>query len=143
MTPEQYRLYNGILRLFRIYGTGGATWTRTRGTGGTPVAAPAFEQTASVAVRFCQNNRVAPAGSLPAIPIFTAPWWGLADAAIDIQPGDIYDNGVIAYLVTGAPDTSQGFLVVPAAECGLPLQQAHIGAGYQAGLRIGLQTGLN
>lgn len=132
MTAEQYRLYGGIVKLMRRFGTGGASWRRTRGPAST------ITQTGGVALRFCQNNRVAQANTLPAIPIFTAPWWGVADASVDIQSGDIYDNGVIAFLITGTPDSSQGFLVIPAAVASIPRSVVlQSGAGYRAGLRIG------
>lgn len=140
MTPEQFRLYTGMLRLFRAYGTGGSTWTGQRASGGTPAADPTLAALASRTIRFCQNNRVALAGTLPAIPIFTAPWWAIAAATVDVQAGDVYTNGEIAFLVTGAPDTSQGFLVIPSAPCPVPARidtPIRIIAGFQAGLRIG------
>ncbi len=138
MTPEQYRLYAGILRLMRTWGTGGASWRRTRATVATPATDPTLTQTGGIVIRFCQNNRVMQAGTLPQIPIFTAPWWGVAAAGVDVQAGDVYDNGVIAFLITGEPDSSQGFLVPPAASTSVPRSVVlQSGAGVRAGLRIG------
>jgi hypothetical protein len=138
MTSEQQRLYAGILRLFRTFGTGGATWRRTRTTGGAPDAGAAVTQVGGIVIRFCQNNRIVKADTLPQIPIFTAPWWGVADASVDVRGQDIFDNGTIAFLITGAPDSSQGFYAVPAAKVTLPRSLVlQVGGGYQAGLRIG------
>jgi hypothetical protein len=138
MTAEQYRLYGGILRLMRTYGTGGASWRRTRATVATPATAPTITQTSGIVIRFMPNNRVAPANTLPAIPIFTAPWWGVAAAGVDVQSGDVFDNGSVAFLITGAPDASQGFLVPPAAPTTVPRSVVlQAGAGFRAGLRIG------
>jgi hypothetical protein len=79
--------------------------------------------------------------SLPAIPIYTAAWWGLASADVDIQAGDVYTNGTRAFTITGMPDTSQGFQVIPAATLPLievPGMSVRVSAaGYQIGLRIG------
>lgn len=136
MTSAQYRLYQGILRLFQLFGTGGSLWAGVRTSGGTPATAPTMSTLDLRTIRFCQNNRVAQVNALPSLPIFTAPWWGVASADVDIQAGDVYSNGAIAFLVTGKPDSSQGFLVIPATETQPPLN--HTGGGaYQAGLRIG------
>lgn len=113
MTPQQYKLYRGMLRLFTLMGTGGAAWTGVRATT-VGVGAPSFTALASRTIRFLENNRVAERTSLPSIPIYTAPWWGGAAADVDVQAGDIYTNGTIAFVVDGAPDTSQGFQVIPA-----------------------------
>lgn len=132
MTPEQYRLYTGMQRLFRLMGTGGNAWTGVRATT-VGNGSPTFASLASRTIRFLENNRVAERSSLPAIPVYTAPWWGLAAIGVDVQPGDIYTNGTIAFSVTGLPDTSQGFQVIPAAA--LPLIEV---PGYEgaAGLPL-------
>lgn len=132
MTPEQYRLYTGMQQLFRAYRKGGAAWVGQRASGTT------IASLASRVIQFMPNNRIAQAQTLPAVPIFTAPWWGLAATGVDIQSGDVYTNGSIAFLVTGAPDTSEGFQVIPCAPCAIPRSLAtQAGAGFQAGLRIG------
>ena len=136
MTAEQFRLYLGILRLFRTYGTGGATWTRTRASGGTPAADPTITQSSGLTIRFCQNGRVAQAQALPVLPIFAADWWGVAAGDVDIQAGDVYDNGSIAFVVTGEPDTSQGFLLIPADVHPVPAHVASGQAGYRSPLWI-------
>lgn len=136
MTPEQHRLYTGMLRLFATYGTGGATWTGQRASGGTPATAPTLAALESRTIRFCQNNRIAPANTLPAVPIFTAPWWAIAAAGVDIQAGDVYTNGTIAYVITGAPDTAQGFVLAPAAPTQVPAPLAVAQAGYRSPLWI-------
>lgn len=137
MTPQQHKLYLGMVRLFSFMGTGGATWAGVRptvvGTG-----APTYTNLASRTIRFLENNRVAERSSLPDIPIYTAAWWGLADISVDIQAGDIYTNGDRAFHVKGEPDTSQGFQVIPAAVYSLiEVPRLALGGGYQAGLRIG------
>lgn len=135
MTGPQQRLYAGMVRLFATFGTGGASWVGVRATS-TGLSAPTLTSLATRTIRFLENNRVAERASLPNIPIYTAPWWGLADASVDVQPGDVYTNGAIAYLVTGQPDTSQGFQVIPAVLTSLPRSLA-LGGGYQVGLHIG------
>jgi hypothetical protein len=136
MTAEQYRLYLGMLRLLRTYGKGGATWTRTRASGGTPAADPTITQTSGIVIRFMPNNRVVERSALPGLPIFIAPWWGVAAAGVDIQAGDVYDNGSIAFLITGTPDSSQGFLVPPAAPTQVPATIGATQAGYRSPLFI-------
>jgi hypothetical protein len=126
-----------MLRLFSLMGTGGAAWAGVRASSA-GVAAPTMSSLSIRTIRFLENNRIKEALSLPQIPIYTAPWWGLAGLDVDIRAGDVYTNGTIAFLVTGQPDTSQGFLVIPAAVAALPRSLAlQAGAGYQAGLRIG------
>lgn len=136
MTPYQYRLYRHMLTHFHRFCTGGAAWVGVRttvvGTG-----AATYTNLASRTIRFLENNRIAERSSLPAIPIYTAAWWGLAEAGIDIQPGDIYTNGERAFHITGQPDTSQGFLVIPAAV--YPLADVPVvatQAGYRSPLWI-------
>lgn len=103
-----------MISLFRMMGTGGAAWTGVRTTV-TELDTHSDAALASRTIRFLENNRVAERSSLPDIPIYTAAWWGLAAIDVDIQPGDIYTNGERAFRVTGQPDTSQGFQVIPAA----------------------------
>lgn len=59
--------------------------------------------------------------SLPQTPIFQSPWWGEAEIDVDVQVGDVFDNGDIAFRITGTPDTSLEILQLPPAErCGVP-----------------------
>lgn len=127
-----------MLRLFTTYGTGGNAWTGIRGVS-TGLGSPIFEALSSRTIRFLENNRIREFQTLPAIPIYTAPWWGLASISVDIQEGDVYTNGEMAFLVTGTPDASQGlFQVIPAVVASIPRSLAlRAGAAYQAGLRIG------
>jgi hypothetical protein len=140
MTPYQHRLYRHMLTHFHRFNTGGTAWAGVRG-GVVGTGSPTFTALASRTIRWMENNRVAERSSLPNIPIYTAGWWGLAAIDVDIQAGDIYTNGVRAFTITGVPDTSQGFQVIPAATLPLievpsmPVRTA--AAGYQIGLRIG------
>lgn len=120
MTGAQRRLYSGILRLVRAYGTGGAAWTGRRAVGGSPAADPTIASLASRTMRFVINGKIRQAGTLPDIPIYSAPYWGVAASGVDVQEGDVYDNGALAFLVTGTPDSSQGFLLIPAALAAVP-----------------------
>jgi hypothetical protein len=141
---QQFKLYQGMLRLGRAYGTGGAAWTgvgvRTPTVG---LAAPTLSALASATGYFLENNRIREAMSLPQVAIYTAPWWWITGIDTDVQLDDIRTNDTRAFLITGTPDTSQGFQVVPAAVYQLPTNHARAGAGHQAGLQIGLQLGLN
>lgn len=137
MTPEQYRLYAGIVRLARTFGTGGSSWAGVRGTS-TGLGAPTFTNLDSASGYFLENNRVAERTSLPDIPIYTAPWWWIPVGNADTQVGDIRTDGTYAFLITGQPDTSQGFQVIPARVYPLiEVPRLALGGGYQAGLRIG------
>lgn len=135
MTGEQRRLYLGMLRLFAMMGTGGAAWTGVRGVT-TGVGSPTFSSLASRTIRFMEWNRVVDRASLPAIPIYTAPWWGLASAGVDVQPDDIYTNGTIAFRVTGAADVSSGFQVIPATVYTGTVPTANANRGFRSPLWI-------
>lgn len=141
MTPYQYRLYRYMLAHFYRFSTGGAAWTGVRGTS-TGLAAPTYASLSSRTIRFMEWNRVVERSSLPQIPIYTAPWWGLAAIGVDVQPGDIYTNGTIAFSVTGLPDTSQGFQVIPAASIPL-IEVPSVGTpGTGTGKSMGLLLSL-
>jgi hypothetical protein len=113
---QQFKLYQGMLRLGRAYGTGGAAWTgvgvRTPTVG---LAAPTLSALASATGYFLENNRIREAMSLPQVAIYTAPWWWITGIDTDVQAGDIRTNGTRAFVITGTPDTSQEiFQVCPA-----------------------------
>ena len=135
MTPEQHRLYQAALRVARAFGTGGALWVGQRATAGTPATDAVINNLPLVTIRFLENNRPNPIQTLPQTPLFTARWWGIAAAGSDIQVDDLYSNGTIAFRVIGAPDTSQGFVIAPAAFADVP--PGHTQGNYQAGLRTG------
>ena len=136
MTPEQYRLYRAAIRIARAFGAGGAIWAGQRASAVTPAADAAIDTLPLTTIRFVENNMVRPAQALPVTPIYTAPWWGVAAAGADVRVGDMYSNGTLAFLITGQPDTSQGFVLAPAAPAAVP--QNHVGGGFQVGLRIGV-----
>jgi hypothetical protein len=119
VSAARYKLYMGMLRLGRAYGTGASSWTGVRGdTAG--VGSPIFSALSAASGYFLENNRVAERSSLPNIPIYTAPWWWITSIDTDARPGDIRTDGTYAFTITGQPDTSQElFQVAPAAP--LPL----------------------
>lgn len=135
MTAEQHRLYVAALRIGRAFGTGGFTWAGIRATGGTPSADATVNALDLANGYFIENNLISRAVSLPDIAIYRALWWWVTGISTDIQANDVRSNGAIAFLITGTPDTSQGFNIAPAAPTALPAN--HVGAAFQAGLRIG------
>lgn len=134
MNAQQRRIYLGNVYLFTLSGLPSATWRRTRASGASPGTAATIAQVSGIAIRFCPNNRVVEQPTLPHAPIFTAPYWGLSAIDVDVQSGDIYDTGTVALLITGAPDRSQGFLVIPATLTEVPATVGGSQAGYRSPL---------
>lgn len=120
MTDAQQLLYDGMGMLFDTFGEGGAVWRRTRATGAAPETGPTIAHTSGIAIRFLANGRIVEGASLPHMPIFDAKYWGLCPIGTDVQAGDIFDNGQVAFLITGVPDVSQGFMVPPCDQVALP-----------------------
>jgi hypothetical protein len=114
MTSTQRTLYRAALRIGRAFGTGGSAWTGRRATGGTPATAPTISTLSSRTIAFLENGMVKQMTAQPAVPIFASPYWGVAAIDVDILVNDVYTNGTIAFIVTGQPDTSQGFQLIPA-----------------------------
>lgn len=121
-----------MLTHFHRFCSGGAAWTGVR-TSVTGLGTPVYSALASRTIRFLENNRIAERSSLPDIPIYSAPWWGLAAIDVDILPGDIYTNGTRAFQITGVSDTSCAFQVIPTAV--YPLASVPVVAATQAGYR--------
>lgn len=103
------------LGIAAAHGVGGGTWTRTRVTGGDPATDSTTSTTPGIAVGFLENNPLDDKTALPATALYSAPYWGIAALGVDIQVGDVFSNGSIAFLITGAPDVSQGYQRIPAA----------------------------
>lgn len=141
VTSSQRRLYNGILRLFRDFKTGAASWAGVRASGGDPATDAVLDTLPIAPLFFVQNNRIKEAMALPQTLIFTAPWCALpiGGAVIDVRVGDVRSDGTYAFLVQGI-DTSQGFQLLMADVATLPANHARhaLRSGYQTGLRIGM-----
>lgn len=120
MTAAQQQLYIGMGVLFDTFGEGGATWRRTRSTAAEPGTAPTTAHVSGIAIRFLANGRIVETPTLIHLPIFDAAYWGLCPLGTDIQVGDVFDNSTIAFRVSGVPDISQGFMVVPADQVAVP-----------------------
>lgn len=108
-------LWRAAVAIGRSQGTGGATWTGVRVQGGDPATDSTTITLPSQTIYFVENNPVKTAQALPATSIYAAPFWGIAPLGQDIQAGDVFSNGTIAFLITGAPDVSQGYQRIPAA----------------------------
>lgn len=141
MTSSQRRLYNGMLRLFRQFHTGGVSWAGIRASGGTPATDAVLDALPVAPLLFVQNNRAKEAMALPQTLLYTAPWCALliGGAVVDVQVGDVRSDGTYAFLVQGI-DTSQGFQLLLADVATLPANHARRAfmVGYQTGLRIGM-----
>jgi hypothetical protein len=139
MTGEQRRVYQGALRLGATYGLG-RVWTAIAATGGTPAADPTIAVSGLVYGYALRNNRDRERASLPQIPIFTAEWLFIHISGT-VTNGMILvsaDDSTRAFSVIGAPSTDQGWTLAPLAPAQAPdLATVGVGAGYQAGLRIG------
>lgn len=109
-----------LRRLLSDLGLGGATWRRTRASGAAPGSAAQVAHTSGAAIFFLSNGQLQQQLGLPHMPLFEAAYWGLCASSTDVQAGDIYDNGAIAFLITGDPDRLQGFLLAPADRAGVP-----------------------
>lgn len=141
MTAQQQSLYRAARRIGRAFGTGGRTWTLITATGDGVTSAASLAVSGLVSLYVVENNLVRRADTLPAAPIYSAPFWGIGDT--EFAAGAILVSGALAFLVQGPPDTSQGFVLTPLEQTPAPdLATASIGAGFRAGLRIGLQAGL-
>lgn len=120
------------------FGVGGPSFAGQRTSGGTPSADATIASLGATTIYFIPAKLEEFKLTFPNVQIFTAPWYGFALAGTDIQAQDIYSDGTLAYLITGAPATQYGFVLAPAAEAALPRSVAlRAGAGFQAGLRIG------
>jgi hypothetical protein len=113
-TAQQLALFRAAVRIGTAFGTGGAAWTGVRTTGGSPSVDVVDTALASRTIRFIENGMAKLSIAFPAIPVYQAPYVGVADIGVDIREGDVYTNGTIAFRITGTPDTSQGFQLIPA-----------------------------
>lgn len=130
MTPYQYRLYTGMLRLFRGFKTGGASWVPITASGGTISTAPTFTAGAAFSFYIAEASLIRKQITLPTVGIYAAPWWGLGAITLEINPGVILQSAAsptLGYMVDGVADTSQGFPV-------FPLVLAHVPTVASAGL---------
>jgi hypothetical protein len=137
MTPYQYKLYTGMLRLFRGYQTGGASWTPITASGGTISTAPTFTAGTALTLYIVEASLIRKQITLPAVGIYAAPWWGLGGMTLDIDPGVILQSAAsptLGFQVDGVADTSQGFPVFPL----VPAQVPTVAAGALAGQPMGL-----
>lgn len=133
MTGAQRQLYRAALSIGRAFGTGGAAWTGVRSTGGSPSVDATTATLASRTIRFIVNGMAQLSNSFPAIPVYQAPYVGVAAAGVDIREGDVYTDGTIAFRIIGTPDTSQGFQLIPAQLTAVPMTTQ---AGFRSPLWI-------
>lgn len=127
-----------ILPILPQFGVGGPTFAGQRASGGTPASIPAVTSLSARSLYFIAASLENFRPTFPEVLVWKAPWLVFAELATDVQAGDIYTDGTLAYVITGAPVTHYGFVLGPAAPTQLPHSVAlRAGAGYQAGLRIG------
>lgn len=131
-------LWRAAVMIGQSQGTGGAIWAGVRPSGGTIATLPVFEVLPIQTLYFVENNPVRAAQALPET-VYRAPFWGVAPQDADIQVGDVYSNGAIAFLIVGMADTSQGFQRIPATLTALPVNHARrlLTQGLRTGLRMG------
>lgn len=127
VTPQQHRLSVGMLRLFRTYGTGGASWTGKRPAGDGISADVTTSTLAARTIYFVPAKLEQFQAAFPGVEVFTAPYFGFARAGVDLRAGDTYTDGMLAYLITGTPATEHGFVLAPATPCAVPSDLVVVG----------------
>lgn len=106
------RIRAAALQIGRVFGVGGATWTRTRTTAHTP-AADGTATEATVTLRVVPNGRPTTGATLPGLPVFQADYVAIAPDTDVLQAGDTLTNDTLTFAVTGAPFTDMGFTLAP------------------------------
>jgi len=120
------------------FAVGGPSFAGQRASGGTPAADTTLSSLDARTIYFIPAKLEDFQATFPGVKVFTAPWYGYAVAGTDIQAGDVYTDGALAYLITGAPALEYGFVLAPATPVHPPRSLALRGmAGYRAGFRIG------
>ena len=102
------------LELARLFGVGGASWTRTRRTGATP-AADGSEATATVAGYALRVKVNVPAAAVPGATVSASKWVFVAAATVDLTSDDtiVSDaDGTIRFAAIGAASVDQGVLTI-------------------------------
>ena len=120
------------------FGVGGPDFVGQRASGGTPATAPTITNLTSRRLVFIAAVLETFRPTFPEVLVWKAPWLVFALLGVDVQAGDVYTDGTLAYLISGQPVTHYGFVLGPATEYAIPRSVAlRAGAGFQAGLRIG------
>lgn len=116
MTAQQTALYRAAVTIGKRFGRNGgaSSWTGFRSHDNTPASDGTIESLSARTIYFVENNLVSLKHAIPTVPIFAASYWGIASIDVDILVGDLYVNDTTAVLVTGLPDVSQGFQLIPA-----------------------------
>lgn len=122
------------------FAVGGPDFTGVRTIGGDPATDSVLEVLSLRRLVFIAAALETFGRTFPEVRIWNAPWLMFARLGVDVQVGDVYSDGTLAYLITGQPITHYGFVLGPAAPTTLPANYARraLRSGYQTGLRIGL-----
>lgn len=99
---------------------GGPSFTGQRGTGGGPATDVTIASLPACDIAFIPAKLEEFKLAFPGVEVFTAPYYGYASLELDIQYGDIYTDGTVAYAVRGTPASEYGFQLIPAERCGVP-----------------------
>lgn len=115
------------------FSVGGPAFTGVRGTS-TGLAAPSYAALSSRRLVFIAQALEGFVRTFPEVEVWKAPWLVFALLAVDVQSGDIYTDGTLAYTITATPVTHYMFVLAPASP--LPLAEVPtVGATGQAGYR--------
>lgn len=114
---------------------GGPDFTGVRGVS-TGLGSPTYESLSGRRLVFVAQVLETFGRTFPEVDVWRAPWLVFALLGVDVQEGDVYTDGNLAYLISGSPVTHYGFVLGPAVVATVPRSLA-LGGGYQAGLRIG------
>jgi len=117
------------------FAVGGPSFAGQRASGGTPATAPTIANLDARTIYFIPAKLEDFKLTFPGVQVFTAPWYGFAVAGVDIQAGDVYTDGTLAYLITGEPATQYGFVLAPAVEAQIPAALPQVGS-YRSPLWI-------
>lgn len=131
---------DAVLAIGQTFPTGSTVWAGIRASGGDPASGTVLDTLPLCALSFVENYLIRRGVALPDVSIYSAPYWGIATLDIDVQVGDVYSDGEIAFLITGVADRARDFQLLPAALTQLPTNHARrpLRSGLRTGLRIGM-----
>ncbi len=128
-----------VFPVLPLFGVGGPSFTGSRASGGTPASAPTIASLSARTIYFIPAKLEDFKLTFPGVQVFAAPWYGFAVAGTDIQAGDVYSDGTLAYSIIGGPALEYGFVLAPAVMADVPaIVTPAAQAGWGSLLGLGL-----
>lgn len=103
-----------VFPILPLFGVGGPSFTGQRASGGNSANDPVIASLSARTIYFIPAKLEDFQATFPGVQVFGTPWYGFAVAGTDIQKGDVYTDGTLAYQITGAPALEYGFVLAPA-----------------------------